>query len=56
MALFTYNQKNMPYNAGNTLNEEEYWAITAYLLAREGFLDEAKVLDAASAEGLSLEP
>ncbi len=55
LALFTYNQKNMPYNAGNTLKEEEYWAVTAYLLAREGFLESALVLDAENAEGLRLE-
>ena len=55
-ALFAYNQKNMPYNAGNTLRADEYWAITAYLLAREGFLEKNTVLDAASAEGLRLVP
>ena len=55
-ALFGYNQKNMPYNAGNTLRENEYWAITAYLLAREGFMDKDVMLDAASAEGIRLEP
>ena len=56
MALFVYNQKNMPYNAGNTLQEDEYWAITAYLLAREGFLEKDRVLDAETAEGLTLDP
>ena len=55
LALFTYNQKNMPYNAGNTLQEDEYWAITAYLLARTGFIEPEVVLDAKSAEGLMLE-
>lgn len=53
-ALFAYNQKNMPYNAGNTLQEDEYWAITAYLLARAGFMEKRTVLDAASAEGIRL--
>ena len=52
--LFTYNRKNMPYNAGNTLTEAEYWAITAYLLAREGLFNKDVVLDAASAEGVML--
>ncbi len=53
-ALFAYTQKNMPYNAGNTLTEDEYWAITAYLLARDGFFDKDVVLDDESAEGLRL--
>ena len=53
-ALFSYNQKNMPYEAGNTLLEDEYWAITAYLLNRHGFLENDVVLNTETAEGLML--
>ena len=53
-ALFTYNQKNMPYEAGNTLREDEYWAITAYLLNRHGFIEDDVVLNTETAEGLML--
>jgi mono/diheme cytochrome c family protein len=53
-ALFTYTRKNMPYEAGNTLQEDEYWAITAYLLNRHGFLDGEVVLEPVTAEELML--
>ena len=54
-ALFNYNRKNMPYEAGNTLQEDEYWAITAYLLTRHGFIERKVVLGSETAEGLMLE-
>ena len=54
-ALFTYTRKNMPYEAGNTLQEDEYWAITAYLLAQHGFIENDVVLGSETAEGLMLE-
>ena len=54
-ALFNYNRKNMPYEAGNTLQEEEYWAITAYLLTLHGFFENDVVLGPETAEGLMLE-
>ena len=53
-ALFTYSQKNMPYNAGNTLTEDEYWAITAYMLAQHGFFESDVVLGPETADGLML--
>ena len=34
--LFAYNRDKMPYNAGKLLTDEQYWDITAYLLARSG--------------------
>lgn len=55
-ALFTYTRKNMPYEAGNTLQENEYWALTAYLLKRHGFFDGEVVLKPETADGLRLEP
>ncbi len=54
-ALFTYTRKNMPYEAGNTLQEDEYWAITAYLLVQHGFIENDVVLSSETAEGLMLE-
>ena len=54
-ALFTYTRKNMPYEAGNTLQEDEYWAITAYLLAQHGFIENDVVLSSETADGLMLE-
>ena len=42
--LYNYNKRNMPYEAGNTLTEEQYWAITAYMLVRDGFLSEGTTL------------
>jgi len=53
-ALFRYTRMNMPYEAGNTLTEAEYWAITAYLLNRHGLMDADIVLNPESAEGLLL--
>ena len=53
--LFNYNQRNMPYQAGNTLPESEYWSITAYMLIREGFLDRNEILSAENAGNVLLE-
>ncbi len=53
-ALFTYTRKNMPYEAGNTLQEDEYWAITAYLLVQHGFIENDVVLGPEAADGLML--
>ncbi|MCH7686290.1 MAG: cytochrome c [Planctomycetes bacterium] len=53
-ALFEYTRKNMPYEAGNTLREDEYWAITAYMLAQQGFFENDVVLSPETADGLML--
>jgi len=53
-SLFAYIRRTMPYEAGNTLPEQHYWDITAYLLARHAFTDSTTVLDAEAASGLSL--
>ena len=52
--FFDYNKRNMPYQAGNTLIEEEYWAITAYILMREGFMDSTATLIPERAAELAL--
>ena len=43
-SLNRYNQRNMPYEAGNTLLPEQYWEITAYLVQRHGFNPEGLYL------------
>lgn len=52
--LFNYNQRNMPYEAGNTLKEEEYWAITAFLAIRAGAMDSTNVLSLENAAEIKL--
>ncbi len=52
--LYNYNKRNMPYEAGNTLTEEQYWAITAYMLMRDGFLPEGGKLGPENAASISL--
>ncbi|MEZ4701134.1 MAG: cytochrome c [Rhodothermales bacterium] len=50
-SLLQYTRRNMPYQAGNTLTPGQYLDITAYLVARGGFMDSTRVLletDAAS--------
>lgn len=47
--FFEYNKRNMPYQAGNTLLEDEYWSITGYILMREGFMDSTATLSAENA-------
>ena len=52
--LYNYNKANMPYEAGNTLSENQYWSITAYLLIREGFIDPSIQLSEVNADTLLL--
>lgn len=52
--LYNYNKRNMPYQAGNTLKDEEYWAITAYMLIRDGFLAEDTPLSEQNAKDVLL--
>ena len=53
-SLYNYNKRNMPYQAGNTLTDEEYWAITAYMLSRHGFMTKDVKLSADNAGEISL--
>ena len=48
--LFTYNRDKMPYNAGRTLTDPQYWDITAYLLERSDLAQGDRPLSAQSAE------
>jgi len=52
--LYNYNKANMPYEAGNTLQPDQYWSITAYLLIREGFMDSSVQLSEATADTMGL--
>ena len=52
--LYNYNKRNMPYQAGNTLKDEEYWAITAYMLMREDFLGKSMPLSEQNAKDILL--
>ena len=52
--LYNYNKANMPYEAGNTLPEKDYWDITAYLLIREGFMDSTLQLNSFIADSITL--
>ncbi len=54
LSLYAYNKRNMPYEAGNSLPDEEYWSITAYLLKRHGFLDPSVYLTTEQADTLTL--
>ncbi len=55
-SLFNYNQRNMPYEAGNTLAASQYWAMTAYLLMRNDLMDRSVVLSSENAKAISLQP
>ena len=52
--LYNYNKANMPYEAGNTLQSDQYWSITAYLLIREGFMDSSVQLSEVTADTMGL--
>ena len=53
-SFFKYNKKFMPYNAGNSLQEQEYWDITAYLLTKHNLIAEDLVLGPETVAGISL--
>lgn len=44
--LFDYIRRAMPFGAGQSLSDDEVYAITAYLLAEEGIIAAGTVLDA----------
>jgi len=56
LRLYRYIRRTMPYQAGATLEVDEYWAITAYLLARSGHFDGAGPLDTETARAMELAP
>ena len=48
--LYDYNRNNMPYNAGRTLTDRQYWDITAFLLWRSGLRTGDQPLTARNAD------
>ncbi len=48
--LFAYNRDKMPYNAGRLLTNQQYWDITAFLLARSGLASGNEPLRAENAD------
>ena len=52
--LFNYNKLNMPYEAGNTLTDDEYWAITAFLLNEHGFVGDSLYITPENAPSILL--
>lgn len=54
-SLFTYNRLNMPYEAGNTLSQQQYWDITAYMLVQNGLLEKEIHLGENNAASFSLQ-
>jgi len=53
-ALFTFIRFAMPQDKPGSLPEEDYWAVLAFVLARNGFVEEGFALEPAAAEGLLL--
>ena len=50
-ALFDYTRMSMPWDAPGTLSDEEYWRVTAYLVASRN-LDLPRPLDSATADSV----
>ena len=50
-ALFDYTQMSMPWDAPGTLSDEEYWRVTAYLVASRN-LDLPHPLDSTTADSV----
>ena len=54
--LYTYNQQQMPYNAAETLSDEDYLNVTAWLLVRANLLAPSTTLNMRSMETVLLTP
>jgi mono/diheme cytochrome c family protein len=55
-ALFDYTRKNMPLDKPGALPEQDYWDVTAYLLANAGMLPGRIGLGPATAEQVDFLP
>ncbi|MBW8636177.1 c-type cytochrome [Hoeflea sp. WL0058] len=44
--LFDYIRRAMPFHAPKSLEDDEIYALTAYILARNGVIDEGDIMDA----------
>lgn len=54
--LYTYNQQQMPYNAAETLSDEDYLNVTAWLLVRANLLAPNTTLSMRNMETVLLTP
>ena len=52
--LYEYTRRTMPYNLDYRLSDDEYWAVTAYLLHRLDFIEKQDELGPENAAGISL--
>ena len=52
--LYTYNQQQMPYNAGGTLSNEDYLNVTAWLLHRASLIESDKMLTVRNMDEITL--
>ncbi len=53
--LFNYVRLAMPYQAPRSLSNEEYWLSVGHLLRSRGLVDEDAVVNAETAEGITLD-
>jgi PQQ-dependent dehydrogenase (methanol/ethanol family) len=53
-ALYTFIRKQMPLNAPGSLSAQNYLAVTAYIIEKNGFSAGSKALSATSAAGVTL--
>lgn len=54
--LYTYNKQQMPYNAEETLSNEDYLNVTAWLLQRADLIEPDLVLTQQNMESLFIAP
>ena len=52
--LYEYTRRTMPYNLDYRLSDEEYWAVTAYLLHQLDFIEKQDELGPDNAANVSL--
>lgn len=52
--LYTYNQQQMPYEAGGILSNEDYLNVTAWLLYRASLIESNKMLTMRNMEDILL--
>ncbi|MXZ05269.1 MAG: cytochrome c [Rhodothermaceae bacterium] len=52
--LYTYNQQQMPYNAGGILSSEDYLNVTAWLLYRASLIESNKMLTLRNMDEITL--
>ena len=52
--VFDYIRRAMPFNAPQSLSDDEVYAVTAYLLYRNGIVGETAVMDAHTLPSVSM--